>query len=155
MTCNNVTLFLSLSIYLSFFLSLFIYLYISLCLTIQSLSHYTISISLYNLYLTIQQSLSLCISNSIHSVFFSHSFNITLTKAQPFFSNYLPLHFMFAISLSLSLSLSLFHLTLTVATNILFYNFFSISYYHISYPSILSLSDNRSISSFSSLYLSI
>ena len=109
MTCNNVTLFLSLSIYLSFFLSLPIYL--SLYLT---LSHYTIPISLYNLYLTIQSlshytaiSLSLCISNSIHSVFFSHSFNITLTKAQPcFLTTYPSILCLQSLSLSLSLSLS-------------------------------------------------
>ena len=107
MTCNNVTLFLSLSIYLSFFLSLPIYL--SLYLT---LSHYTIPISLYNLYLTIQSlshytAISLSLYLQLYSLrLFLSLFQYNSHKGTAMFSNYLPFHFMFAISLSLSLSLS-------------------------------------------------
>ena len=109
MTCNNVTLFLSLSIFLSFFLSLSPYLFISIShsvslynpyLTIQSLSHYTISISLYS-------NLSLSLYLQLYSLrLFLSLFQYNSHKGTAMFSNYLPFHFMFAISVSLSLSLS-------------------------------------------------
>ena len=107
LTCNNVTLFLSLSIFLSFFLSLSPYLFISIShsvslynpyLTIQSLSHYTISISLYS-------NLSLSLYLQLYSLrLFLSLFQYNSHKGTAMFSNYLPFHFMFAISLSLSLS---------------------------------------------------